>query len=196
MLFVFVGRTCSGKTTLRDMMEGMGVEPIVTCTTRPRREQETDGKDYIFLKEDEFERMRAEGKFLETASYDVVGDAGRSTWKYGSLKESYRVAVNSSQYYSIILTPSGIKALIDAGITGFHLIYMSCPDAEIQRRQKERGDVPAEAERRRLADEEVFADFEKYLAVNAHRNLYKYYNLSDLNLSAKELAEMILLACG
>jgi guanylate kinase len=40
---------------------------LVTATTRPRRESETDGVDYHFLSESEFQRMIDEGEFLEYA---------------------------------------------------------------------------------------------------------------------------------
>ena len=39
----------------------------VTCTTRPRRRGETDGKDYYFVTVEQFRRLRKEGKLLEWA---------------------------------------------------------------------------------------------------------------------------------
>jgi guanylate kinase len=51
----------------------------VSATTRPRRPGETDGRDYHFLSEQEFERRLAAGDFLEHALY-----AGNH---YGTLKE-------------------------------------------------------------------------------------------------------------
>ncbi len=39
----------------------------VSCTTRPPREGEVDGRDYHFLTRDEFERRIAAGEFLEHA---------------------------------------------------------------------------------------------------------------------------------
>lgn len=40
---------------------------LVTATTRPKRAGETDGVDYYFLSEHEFQRMINEGEFLEYA---------------------------------------------------------------------------------------------------------------------------------
>lgn len=39
----------------------------VTCTTRPRRQGETNGKDYFFVTPAEFLKLRREGKLLEWA---------------------------------------------------------------------------------------------------------------------------------
>ena len=39
----------------------------VTCTTRPRRPGEVDGKDYYFVTPERFQRLRKEGALLEWA---------------------------------------------------------------------------------------------------------------------------------
>jgi guanylate kinase len=41
----------------------------VSATTRPPREGEVEGRDYIFLSREVFERWISEGKFLEFAEY-------------------------------------------------------------------------------------------------------------------------------
>ena len=41
---------------------------VVTATTRPRRPGERDGEDYIFIEHEEFQRLLAEGGFLEYAN--------------------------------------------------------------------------------------------------------------------------------
>jgi guanylate kinase len=40
----------------------------VTCTTRPRRTGEVDGKDYYFVTREQFSKLRKEGKLLEWAT--------------------------------------------------------------------------------------------------------------------------------
>jgi len=63
-----VGPTCAGKTTFveRLVLEGYGRRQT-TCTTRPARPGEEDGKDYFFLTREAFLRRRQEGLFLESA---------------------------------------------------------------------------------------------------------------------------------
>jgi len=68
-LFVVVAPSGAGKTTLvRAMMERRpDVELSVSFTTRPPRPGEVDGRDYVFVGRDEFERRREAGEFLEWA---------------------------------------------------------------------------------------------------------------------------------
>jgi len=59
----------SGKTTLayRLVEEMEGVRFSRSTTTRPPRPDEEDGVDYDFVSGEEFDRMAAEGRFLEWA---------------------------------------------------------------------------------------------------------------------------------
>lgn len=60
------GKTSIAKSLLQ-ARDDLGYS--VSATTRPIREGERDGVDYHFLARDEFLRRRAEGEFLESASY-------------------------------------------------------------------------------------------------------------------------------
>ncbi|MFO8061442.1 MAG: guanylate kinase [bacterium] len=59
-----------GKTTLcRMILEKMEcIVYSVSATTRPRRHNEKDGKNYEFMEEDEFRKKKDEGYFAETAN--------------------------------------------------------------------------------------------------------------------------------
>jgi guanylate kinase len=41
---------------------------VITATSRPKREEEVEGVDYIFLTREEFERRIADGEFIEYAN--------------------------------------------------------------------------------------------------------------------------------
>jgi guanylate kinase len=80
-VLVVTGPSGVGKGTLiRRLLERRpDLRLSVSATTRTPRAGETDGRDYHFLSEQEFERRLAAGDFLEHASY-----AGNL---YGTLKE-------------------------------------------------------------------------------------------------------------
>ena len=79
ILLVVSGPSGSGKTTLcRRLKESGEVRYSISCTTRPPRSGEVDGRDYHFLNREEFERRLQTGDFLEHA--EVHGHL------YGSLK--------------------------------------------------------------------------------------------------------------
>jgi guanylate kinase len=69
ILFVISSPSGGGKGTLiRRLLDTVpGVSYSVSWTTRAARPSETDGLNYHFVSEEEFERMRASGGFLEWA---------------------------------------------------------------------------------------------------------------------------------
>jgi len=69
ILFVISAPSGTGKSTVaRELVRRIsGLEFSVSFTTRPPREDETDGKDYFFVDHGRFERMAGEGGFLEWA---------------------------------------------------------------------------------------------------------------------------------
>jgi guanylate kinase len=81
ILFVISAPSGGGKSTL---LKALAVDRdftySVSCTTRPPRPGEVDGKDYHFLSVPEFERRVATGQFLEHAL--VHGN------HYGTLRSS------------------------------------------------------------------------------------------------------------
>jgi guanylate kinase len=66
-LFVVSGPSGVGKTTLieRFLKEDSFSRFSVSYTTRKQRTSEVDGRDYFFVNKETFERMIAEGHFLE-----------------------------------------------------------------------------------------------------------------------------------
>ena len=57
MLYVFSAPSGSGKTTIvkEVLKEFPGLMFSISATTRMKRENETDKKDYFFIKKEEFE---------------------------------------------------------------------------------------------------------------------------------------------
>jgi guanylate kinase len=74
LMLVISSPSGAGKTTLtRMLLEGDARLTLsVSATTRPPREGEVDGKDYVFLSAEAFAAQEAAGSFLESA--DVFGN--------------------------------------------------------------------------------------------------------------------------
>ena len=79
--FVVAAPSGTGKTTVcRRLLEGdPGLVFSVSHTTRPRRSGERDGVDYHFVPKAEFDRLAAEGAFLESAVYN--GNQYGTSWR-------------------------------------------------------------------------------------------------------------------
>lgn len=70
-LIVVSGPSGAGKSTLirQALSDVPELAYSVSATTRKARKGEVDGRDYVFLSREEFERWIEEGKFLEWAEY-------------------------------------------------------------------------------------------------------------------------------
>jgi guanylate kinase len=133
----------------------------VSATTRPRREDEVGGKDYVYMDRAEFERIRDGGGFLEW--FDV----------YGDLKGTPRAPVEEH-------LAAGDDVLLEVDVQGALAVKESYPNAvlvfvkppsreEQRRRLLERGQDDPEAVERRLAlaeSEEAAADRFDAVVVN------------------------------
>jgi len=71
-LIVISGPSGSGKTTIcRRIAQDFGLFFSISHTTRPQRENEIQNKDYFFVSQDEFLKMKDRGDLLEWAQvYD------------------------------------------------------------------------------------------------------------------------------
>jgi guanylate kinase len=80
MLLIISGPSGVGKTTITRGVERSIADSVfsVSATTRAKTEADVEGVDYHFVSDEEFERMKAAGEFLETAG--VYGK------KYGTPK--------------------------------------------------------------------------------------------------------------
>lgn len=80
-LFVFSAPSGSGKTTIvrKLLQEFDDLHFSISATTRSRRQNEIDGKDYFFISEDEFQKKIEGNEFIEWEKfYDYY---------YGTLKK-------------------------------------------------------------------------------------------------------------
>jgi guanylate kinase len=115
----------------------------VSATTRPRREGEVDGKDYLFLDRDEFERVRAAGGFLEW--FEVYGDL------YGTPRGPVDEHLAAGDDVLLEVDVQGALAVREKYPDAV-LVFVKAPSRDEQRRRLlERGQDYPEAVERRLA---------------------------------------------
>lgn len=161
-MLILTGKTCTGKTTLAGNLVKLGMEKIVTYTTRPKREGEIDGVDYHFITELEFQKLKNEGFFAEDVSYD----AAFGHCSYGSAKKDYDDPKGNKV---IILNPFGLAKVQKANIDSLSIL-LSLPEDVIYDRLRARGDAREEAIRRVDADNRDFAGIRTDIVIDAQQD--------------------------
>jgi guanylate kinase len=118
----------------------------VSATTRSRRAEEVEGRDYLFLDRAEFERVRDAGGFLEW--YEVYGDLK------GTPRGPVQEHLAAGDDVLLEIDVQGALAVKDA-LPDAVLVFVKAPSREEQRRRLlERGQDDPEAIERRLAEAE------------------------------------------
>lgn len=155
MIYVIVGQTLSGKSTLvRDLVTATGIKQVITYTTRPIREGEREGIDYHFITSEEMDK---DNFFGRRDFYTVYRE------------EPYSYAMNKDDVFPfedkiIILDPAGVRALKDEiGHGNVTTVLIEPPIDILIKRGKIRGDSEEEVQRRLHADRDAFISA-KYFA--------------------------------
>ncbi len=112
LLAVITGPSGVGKDSLLSRLKSLNrpYHFAVTATTRPPRPEETDGVDYFFVSDQQYDEMLAKGEFLENATvYD---------YHYGVPKPPIREAL-----------AAGKDVVFRTDIQGARYIKSVCPGA-------------------------------------------------------------------
>jgi guanylate kinase len=142
-LLVLSGPSGVGKTTIaKKVRELPGVVRVMTTTTRGKRPQEVDGKDYRFLTRPEFEAEIARHAFLEHAEID--GNL------YGTPKAEIEKQISAGKVVLVDIDPQGAKSVRGLGLPAF-FVFIAPPDMEeLKRRLLGRKSESPEAVKMRL----------------------------------------------
>ena len=152
-----------GKTTIAHQLLSVrkDVGYSVSCTTRPPREGEVDGRDYHFLSLKDFKRGQAAGEFAESA--EVHGHL------YGTLRAEVERVLSSGKHVIMDIDVQGARQFA-AAFPGSVLIFILPPSAKalIARLEARGTEDPKSLIRRfRSAKDELKAiDLYQYVVVN------------------------------
>jgi len=145
ILLVLAGPSGTGKTTLsRRIVDGTpGMSFSVSATTRPPRGSETDGVDYEFVNDAEFDRRIGAGFFLEWA--EVLGR------RYGTSADAVRRALSAGSGIVLDIDVQGALRVKDI-VPGAVLVFVLPPSPrQLEDRLDGRGTEGGEGVALRLA---------------------------------------------
>jgi guanylate kinase len=143
-LVVISAPSGTGKSTIckRLRADNPDVAVSISYTTRSPRGQEVDGKDYHFVDDATFDRMIAEGRFLEWAQVHSK--------RYGSGKQDVQSLLDQGKDVLFDIDVQGGLQIIDA-VTDAVLVFLLPPSIEeLARRLQDRRTESAEQMSKRM----------------------------------------------
>lgn len=188
-IFCLMGKSATGKDSIYQallMQQGLSLRRIVPYTTRPIREGEEDGREYIFCQEEQVRKLSQEGRIIEMRTYDTV----YGEWKYFTVEDG-QIALDTQSYLMIGTLETYQKIQDYFGKEKVVPIYIEVEDGKRLLRaitREQRQDVPKYEEmcRRFLADAKDFSE-EKLLEAGIVR---RFIN-EELPKTIAEIADFI-----
>ena len=171
MIYIITGPSGVGKNTIiNELSNHLDFYFSVSHTTRPRRENEVNGKDYYFITEEEFENLIKSDQMIE---YEQYGD-----FYYGTSKEELS---NNSSIIILDLEVNGATKLLEEN-NNLKGIFIDIDDYELIKRLKNRGhDESFIKKRMKLANLQ-----------REKKELYQYHvDNEDIKTSVNQILDII-----
>lgn len=145
MLLIISGPSGVGKTTITRGVERSinGAVFSVSCTTRAKTAADVEGVDYHFIDNDEFEKMKAAGAFLETA--DIYGK------KYGTPREWVQTQLSRGRLVILEIDVEGARQVKSKMPEAFALFILPPDESVLLQRLRDRKRESEDAIQRRFA---------------------------------------------
>ena len=187
-LFYIMGKSASGKDTIYQRLlrnPEFSLERLVIYTTRPIRDGELDGREYHFVTEEDFQKLKAAGKIIEDRGYETV----YGLWRYFTADN---MDLEEKNYLGIGTLESYEKLKAYYGEEKIRPIYIEVEDGErlsraLNRERMQESPKYEELCRRFLSDAKDFSG-EKLKEAGITR---RFVNL-DLDETEEEIRRAIL----
>ena len=158
-MVIFMGKAGAGKDSMMQQVLKLlaekniisEVHEIISCTSRPIRENEAHGVNYYYYHPDDFAMKIINDEMLEFTNFN--------NWWYGTSYDSVR----SDGIVNIgVFNPSGVRQLLDRPDCDVTVYWVTASDKQRLCRQLGREENPDVKEiiRRFNTDEEDFADID------------------------------------
>ena len=142
LLMVVSAPSGAGKTSIcREILRRFPkIRFSVSCTTRPQRLGEINGRDYEFISDEEFRERMVRGEFVEwVENYGYL---------YGTSKKAMEAFLSKGYDLILDIEPRGAKAIRENYPGGIFIFILPPTFADLKSRLSIRGESAAVMERR------------------------------------------------
>lgn len=134
--FIVCGPSGAGKNSVIERVMDVlpGLSYSVSFTTRPRRSDEVDGRDYHFISDEEFEQLVKEGEVVEHVTY--LG------YQYGTSRGQIKSIFAERKDVILNIDVNGARELMEQGLSDFSIVYVFLTPSSVEilgTRLRERG---------------------------------------------------------
>ena len=161
-LYVIIGRSCTGKTTitLNTIEYFKDIHECISYTTRKKRPDEIHGTHYNFVSRDRFEELVRSGQMVENITYD----GNYYGLGYGSFSDE--------KDNIVVVEPSGLRMLQEKLSDIYNIIVVKIDESDdvIKERFMLRGDSEEDADRRMESDRIIFENVDYNYLINSDAN--------------------------
>lgn len=155
-----MGKSACGKDTIYKKIladRSLPLKTLVPYTTRPIRDEETDGVEYYFLTEERLRELERQDKVIELRTYHTI----HGIWKYFTV-DDHQICLSEHHYLIIGTLESYQKLQQYFGKNVLIPLYIELDDGERLQRALNRERLQSEPKyaelcRRFLADERDFS---------------------------------------
>ncbi len=166
LAFVVCGPSGAGKNSVieRVMQVLPGLSYSVSFTTRPRRSDEVDGRDYHFITGQQFTDLVENDEVVEHVTY--LGH------EYGTSRAQINKVFTEGKDVILNIDVNGAKKLMDRGLNDFSIVYVFLTPSSLEilgTRLRERGTETEKQMQARLgvaAEEMKSMPLFEYLVIN------------------------------
>ena len=159
-IFCLMGKSACGKDTLYKQIlsnKSLPLKTIIPYTTRPARDEETNGVEYYFLTDKEQQELERTGKIIELRAYKTL----HGIWKYFTVND-HQIDLKNNHYLIIGTLESYQKLRNFFGKDFLIPLYIELETGErlqraLNRERMQKEPKYSELCRRFLADEEDFS---------------------------------------
>lgn len=188
-IFYIMGKSATGKDTIYKELSLRfqdRLKNIVSYTTRPIREGETQGVEYFFVTEEDAVKLQQEGRVIELREYQTV----MGPWKYFTVNDD-QIDLSRNDYLVIGTLESYLSMRQFFGEETVIPIYIEVEDGDrleraVSRERKQAAPNFSEICRRYLADEQDFSG-EKLMQAGIERR----FRNAILEAAVSEIASYI-----
>lgn len=159
-IFCLMGKSSCGKDTIYKKIlsdASLPLKTLIPYTTRPARDEETNGVEYYFLTDEEQKQLALQGKIIELRAYHTV----HGVWKYFTVND-HQLNLEHHHYLIIGTLESYLKLREYFGADSLVPLYIELEDGERLQRALNRERIQSHPKyqelcRRFLADDQDFS---------------------------------------